>query len=273
MPDTMKYFLLYYFCFLFVITTFSSKAQRISDTLFPDVRYYRCLQFADPGFFVPEDSVQLLQTLHKQHSVTKALAREAQRLGLDTLPDVAGDLALIQDLVKNRYLAQVMGNIVNSTVFEANDSEVYDYYKKHVSIFSETGKASYIKVFYRREGDEARARAEISKYQKNLPVSWEQITKLDADGLFLSSDFDMPLNNQQPFTKYLENRKKGDVIGPFKFQDQYAVLLLLDITPTTPRPFNEVKDMCRSMLINEKKSKWFLELEEKAKKEFPVILK
>lgn len=273
MPDTMKRCLPYFLYFLSFITNNDSKAQKISDTLIPDARYYRCLQFADPGFFVPEDSVQLLQTLYKQHSVTKALAREAQRLGLDTLPVVAGDLALIQDLVKNRYLAQLMGNTVNQMVFEAKDSEVYDYYKKHISLFSETGKASYIKVFYRKENDEARARSEISKYQKNLPVSWEQITKLDADGLLLSSDFDMPLNNQQPFTQYLENRKKGDVIGPFKFQDQYALLLLLDITPTTPRPFNEVKDMCRSMLINEKKSKWFLDLEERAKREFPVILK
>lgn len=268
----MKFFSALIILLLLFIFISNRAFGQIRDTLYPDDQYFKCLQFTDPGFYVPHDSIQLLQTLHKQHSVIKALAREAVRLGLDTLPDVRAELTLIQDLVRNRYLAQLMNRYANDMVFEVSDSEVYDYYKNNISVFSEMGKVSYIRVMYKKPQDETRARAEVSKYQKNLPRSWSQITKMDADGIVLTSDFDIPLNNQQPFTKYLEGKKKGDLIGPFRYQDQYVFLLVLDIVPTKPVPIKEVYEMCRSMLLNEKKSKWFIEFEERAKKEFPVIL-
>jgi len=241
--------------------------------LMPDEEFYRCLQFVDPSFYVSADTAELRQALFKQYSMTYLLAQEAVNAGLDTLPHVRKELSLITELIKKRYLAQLISNSKSIEHTTVSKSEIQEFYHRNIHLFKKIGKSSYIKVLYSNEKDEGKARELLLPYLKRLPTSWEDIVKVDNEGIILSSDFDIPLNSQQPYTKWLESAKVGSVIGPIKQDGQFVLLLVIRIEPTAVLPFEEVAEVCEIWARAEKKSKWMSAVEQRAGKEYPVIIK
>lgn len=250
---------------------FDSKAQEPS-VLSPDESYYRCLQFLDPTFSVSSDTAVLRRVLFKQHSLTSALAQKAVETQLDTTDEVKKELGLILEIARKRYLAEKLSNSMTDVTFEVSKQEVIDFYNANLAMFSKPGKVSFVKAFYSDKGKESRAREMLAPYLSKLPKSWEDVAKHSEDGLLISSDFEIPLNDQQPFTKWFVNAKKGQIVGPIEFYDQLVLLLVVDITPTERNKLDEVYELCESWVRAEKRSKWMNDMEIKAAIDFPIVL-
>lgn len=262
----LQQFLIYFI--LCVICILYAKAQ--TDTLYPNTEYFKALQYFRPDFSVPDNKLELLSKLTKYYSLNNYLSDLARERKLDTIPQVQKNLSMILKIVENDYLANLVRNNIPDSVLKFQDKDIKDYYERNLSKFEIHGKVSYIKVFVSREGNMKKAKEILNEYQKNLPVSWTEIKKQDSDGIVVSSDFDLPLNDEQPFTELLKSAQKGQIIGPFDNDGRKVMLLILNITHNHYLPFNDVKKDCENMVRTEKVVNYWLNMEKKAIAKYPI---
>lgn len=244
-----------------------------TDTLFFGPDEYKLYQYVFPELNNTGDSLNIAIQLHKLHSLNHYLASEARKKGYDTIADIKADLHKLTQVLTARYLADQYRKNAPKEIVAVSDAEVKSYYLKNKHAYTQPGYTSYIKVYLTNTAEtEKKARELLTPYLKNLPNGPDQIKKYDGEGVLLTYDHQMPLQNGYPYYQQLLQAKKGELIGPITLPDQKVMLLVTDIKHPVEIPYEQVKDVCRNNLIQEKISQALKNQEQQSLELYPVIL-
>lgn len=147
------------------------------------------------------------------------VSREALKRGYDKLPDVADDMRIW----KENYLSNMMMK-QNYKAQTVTDEEAYSFFSKNSGIIPKPDEVKFTKIIS----------DDLDVIQKVLEGAekGEDFSKLKKT--FSKSEIDdedekyHPLNQQGDLWKALTNMKIGEVYGPLKLEEGFAVIKLVD---------------------------------------------
>jgi peptidyl-prolyl cis-trans isomerase C len=192
--------------------------------------------------------------------------QEAQKQGIDKLPDYQTNLELTQrKLLVNVFLQDFMKK---NPVSEADKKEAYEQYKKelgdkeysarHILVKTEA-EANDILAQIKKGGDFAK----LAKEKSLDPGSKEKGGDL---GWF------SPAGMVKPFSDAVTGLKKGEVTTtPVQTQFGWHVIKLVDTRATQVPSYDKVKDGLERTLQQRKLEKMMLDLKAKAKIDVPGV--
>jgi len=174
----------------------------------------------------------------------------------------------------------VRANVINKIVYDnitknvtVTDKDVKDYYEANKESFQEGENKVHIAHILvktkeesdkiKKELDEGKDFANIAK-EKSLDVA----TKDKGGDLGWINYKDM--KQGMVFMLAAKTMNKGEVSQPIKEKDGWHILKVIDKKIYTPKPFDDVKDNIKKVLINQKKNKLWQDSFSKWKKEAKV---
>ncbi|MEW6652700.1 MAG: peptidyl-prolyl cis-trans isomerase, partial [Bacteroidota bacterium] len=144
------------------------------------------------------------------------VAREALKRGYDKIPEAADDLTIWRD----NYLSNLMMK-QNFKAQAVTDEEAYTFYSKNSGIIPKPGEVKFSKIVT-DDLDVIQKVLEDSEKGADFTEMQRQYSKAADDDLY------HPLNQQGDLWKALASISIGEVYGPLKLEDGFAVVKLID---------------------------------------------
>lgn len=172
------------------------------------------------------------------------VAREALKRGYEKLPEVADDLQIWKDnylsnlMMKQNYKAQIV-----------TDEEAYSFFSKNSGIIPKPDEVKFSKIIT-DDLDIIQKVLEGADKGEDFAKMKKQYSKLDEneEQYFL-------LNQQGDLWKALASMKIGEIYGPLKLEEGFAVVKLLDKREGKKEQFEsfeEAKPQLKNMLQTQK---------------------
>ncbi len=197
---------------------------------------------------------------------TELAVQEAQKLGIDKLPDYQTNLELTQrKLLVNILLADFMKK---NPVSEADIKAAYEQYKKELGDKEYSARHILVKT----EAEAKDIQAQLTKGGDFAKLAKEK--SLDPGSKDKGGDLGWfsPAGMVKPFSDAVTGLKKGEVTAaPVQTQFGWHVIKLVDSRATQVPPYDKVKDGLERTLQQRKLEKMMLDLKAKAKIDVPGI--
>ncbi len=192
-------------------------------------------------------SAAYVEKAAKDFMLYKALAAEAQKLGLDQAPEVQKLLELTQQrMLGGVYLADYVENL-EFPDFESIALENYTLNKKQF-VLPETVNAQHILIDF--EGDEEKSKLLAQEIRGKVVEGKQSFAELakkhstDSSVEKNSGNLGFFDKNQMvpEFSEVAFSLKEGEVSQPVKSQFGWHIIQVLEKKPTKTLSFSEVKD-------------------------------
>jgi peptidyl-prolyl cis-trans isomerase C len=207
------------------------------------------------------DSPELRKALIENLSMQTLVAAEATKKGLDKSPDTVRQLDIVtKSLLANAFIQDYLKN---TQVSDADIKAEYD--QMNVKIGKQEFKARHILV-----DTEAEANDIIAKLKKDIKAFPALAKEKSKDGGSKVNGGDLgwfnPVNMVPEFGAAVRALGKGELTQtPVKSQYGYHVIVLDDVRPLVPPPFEPVKEQIKQQLIRTKLKAFLDDMKAKAK--------
>lgn len=186
----------------------------------------------------------------KNYLESELLAREGEKLNLDKLPSVQNDLALWEDY----YLSQRLMKKIEDSI-SISDEEAYEFYSKNHNIMFPAEQMEVQEILVDSLETIQKALDELNKHIAFETVS-EKYSILDSlrqRGGYLGYLPATQKGTVGEIKKIVKNMKVGEIYGPVKLSDGYALLKLVDVQnadDSKDTSFVQIKDELKEVMKN-----------------------
>lgn len=261
------------FTFVLAIIGLSAFAQS-KDTLRPDANFYRAMQSVYPDFAPSEDSTALDASIFKYYSITNYLASQADSLGIDEDPTIKQQMEYAKKLLEARILADAY-NAKGYPKLNYTEQDLKKVYEENKWHFQKGGYANYIigQAFDTTKATVKQVLNILEDYKKKKVASESDVPKISRDNeYYVAYAQQIPFDPQQPFYPLYKDAKAGEIKGPLVRGSSKVFILATYIEAPIIPPFEEVRKDCEEILRAKLISEYQKELEEKARKNFPIAI-
>ncbi len=224
----------------------------------------------DLNFYLKDIPVQFRQFILRNKKrfaeniiLQKVGAIEAKKEKLDKNPDVKRQIQIqIDRILYKAYLKEKVNKI------KISDREVKEYYNKNKAHFIEKAKYKYSQIPLKSKKEAEKVYNEIkkgkkfevlmAKYQKNPFAALFQNSFREADKL------------PKKVLSVLKNLKKGEISKPFKYNDKYLIIKLVDKKEPKTLSFEQIKEKIRKILFEKKAEKIRSKIRNRLLKEYKI---
>ena len=232
----------------------------------------RAIQTVQPGFGLYGDSATVATNVLKFYTQNKYLAQNASAQKLDTAKALHDRIALAQEVLKERILAEEYESVMLTTI-AVSESEALQYYNKHLSQYTTPG---YRNSFFVQTADSSASvmkeiRAVVDKQSKGSKAD----IKIANDTYYITFSNFYTDNKHFPYLNQILSAKQNTWVGPLTLPGTNGFLYyyVMDGVPEKVTPFEQVKDNCMQAARNEKVAQLQKEWETKAQQQYPVTIK
>jgi parvulin-like peptidyl-prolyl isomerase len=209
--------------------------------------------FAFEGFYSsmtnPDQIRAQLNSRVKRFIELEFLAREAEKKGLENLPEVKEDIQMWRD----NYLS----TLYQQTLFDSSkvsDKEVEEYFIKSKSGRKPQTMINIIEIFSDNLSEVENIFTDLDNGIdfRDIALKHSQNTKSNLESGFLSA------NSKGEVGRIAKDLSIGEIYGPIKIDDQYVVFKLIDkkeIVVELPKEFVEIKSELKKEMKAQRLSK------------------
>jgi hypothetical protein len=248
--------------------TISSYGQVGKQVITPE--FIELLQLINPEFGLTPDAKAFESKLEKYYILQKASADSIRKTKLYSDPTLKRNIELIKALAEEKYLSTVYSK-TKDVSFSASDAEARSYYDQHKNDFVTPGSYTYL---YASILDTVKY--PVSDISKKMKVYADAITdefkvgNKDEYYIVLFKNHTLYPTDQE--TKRVAQLKEGEGSLPYKDGDRTALYFLIKKQNSSTQPFEQVKETCRNMMINEKRSMAEEAFRTKMLKDYQILL-
>lgn len=186
----------------------------------------------------------------KNYLESELLTREGEKLNLDKLPSVQNDLGLWEDY----YLSQRLMKKIQDSI-SISDAEAYEFYAKNHKIMFPPQKIEVQEILVDSLETIQKALDELSKHVPFEKVSekYSVVDSLRHRGGYLGYLPPTQTGTIGEIKKIAKNMKVGEIYGPVKLDQRYALLKLVDVQNAEDNKdtsFAQIKDELIQVMKN-----------------------
>lgn len=238
------------------------------------MNFVRAMQYLYPHFAISEDSTTFEAILLKYYSITNQIASQADSLNLDEDPDIKIQIEYAKKLIEAKILADAYSE-KGYPKYIHTEEEVRKIYDNNKAYFQKDGYINYVQgqAFDTSEVIIDKVLHTLKGYKNKKIESESDVPKTGKDNeYYIAYSQDMPFDPRQPLYPLYQDAKAGEIKGPLTQGSSKVFILVTYVKPPLVPPFEEVKKDCEEMLRAKLISEYQKELEEKAKKNFPIVI-
>ncbi len=257
-----------------IVSCWLVKAQS-KEALYPDADFFKAMQSVYPDFAPSEDSAALHAAIFKYYSITNQIASQADSLNLNEDTNIKKQIEHAKRLIEARILADTYSEKGYPKLTYPED-EVKKIYEENKTLFQKDGYVNYIKgqAFDTSKVMINKVLQILEDYKKKKVESESDVPKQSKDNEFyIAYSADKPFDPQQPFYLLYKDAKVGEIKGPLTVGSSKVFILLTYVKSPVIPPFEEVRKDCEEILREKLMTKYRTELEENARKNFPIVIK
>ena len=214
-----------------------------------------------------EERLQLQEAQTKGFSVTdeeldKALQQSPPQVDLD-------DEAYTQytEQLRKRILLDKIRTFEVRRIITISDTEVAQYYKEHQDQFMTSPLYHLRQILFVANSEEERLHKQSqsrSVYRRlQAGESFRELALQYSGGPEAAEGGELGVVPHDelltPLASTLQTMKTGEISGPIETRLGFHILALDDITPQTPKPFEEVENQIQTKLFKQRSDKFFQE--------------
>lgn len=212
----------------------------------------QAIQTIQPGFSLYGDSAAIAANTLKFYTLNKYLAEKVSAVNIDTSKVLLEKIALAKQVLEQKILAEEYISRQLSTI-NATTQEGEAYYKAHLEQFSISGNRNF---FVAQTSDtSAKTLKEIKQFVAEKKASRNKgDTKVVNDTYFITYSNYYSNNKQAPLYNEITLAKQDTWIGPYSLSgtNGFFYYYIMDGTPETHTPYEQVKDICLQNVRNQK---------------------
>ncbi len=162
----------------------------------------------------------------KNYLESELLAREGKKLNLDKLTSVQNDLGLWEDY----YLSQRLMKKIQDSI-SINDAEAYEFYSKNHNVLFPSEKIEVQEILVDSLDTIQKALDELNKHIsfEDVSTKYSVVDSLRIRGGYLGYLPEIQTGTIGEIKKIAKKMKVGEIYGPVKLNDGYALLKLVDV--------------------------------------------
>jgi len=184
----------------------------------------------------------------RQYVAMELLYRKAKRLGYDKDPDFREKL---EDIKKNMIVQQLLEDEINERV-KITEDQVKLYYEANKDRYKEPAKLNLaiIKVSDKNKAERVMEEVKGGKSFDELVKQYSEDEKSkEKEGqigwVSVDQKYIEGIGSAPEFIKQIAEKEVGETSGPFKVDDKYYIVKVIDKKPEHHYSFDEVKDRAR----------------------------
>jgi len=230
------------------------------------------VQLLYPDFALTPRKDVFVKNLEKLYILPKVNGDEARKRGLDTIPEIKAEIEFIKQLAEDKYLDFLLKSS-KQTVVEVTQEEMKNYYAQHIMEFTPPAQFSFLKAtLYDTSAVAIKAvKQKLDTYSKD-ETQLDEFKMGNKESYVIGFEKNKLVYPTQPEFKSLQGlqvKKTSEVMVESGFKVIYCITSKSDVTP---KRFEEVREICRNNVQNQKQTLLNEALRKTALDKYPVFL-
>lgn len=263
---------------LLLILSWGINAQNLDTVpkkqIYIDKDYLAIIQMLSPEFFYTTDSLVFSKNIQKyllepfivsENNFKKAIAKDSSVL-------IKRDKFL--ELAEALFWQRLLSVHIMDSITALSDTQIKDYYDKNQDAFKTPLKFSFWQLWITEDREDLQKKAvlKLKEFTKILPDENKRYPKYSENGFSINFEMETEVSKNNNLYDFLVSSKLMEISGPYKIGKSTIYLFTKSKIGGDLIPFDQVKNICKNALLNQKLIEYEKQKQEYINTRFNIII-
>lgn len=226
---------------------------KTGDTMILNNSFLENIQIINPDFFYMENVDILFKNLSKTYLLKKIISEEASNQNI--LSDTAIQKQYEDFMIKSHenFLFNVFYRVkIKELTENVDEDQIKSFYENNKELFAIPCTYSFWQLWITDVNIKEKVLSTFKKLVEQNPESKDFISKSADTGYAINIERDIQISPDNDLFPLLKDAKENKITGPLKLKNREVYIYLLSKKGCGYKPYMEVRNDCKNMLVNKK---------------------